>query len=303
MDENTGAALIAGAGAVANLGAGFATNASNRKLAKQQNKWNLEYQRRAFEYNTEQQNWSYDRNLEQWHRQNTYNSPQAQMERLKSAGLNPNLVYGSGSGSAGTAATSPQHSPARYEAPRAERSTNVTPQIDAYQAVQVGQALALQKAQREQISAQTDAIRQGTKNSQVDELIKAAELTGRKLSNREKENLYELTIEQAKSNLRKTDEGIRLTQMQVNEAAARTHLTQYQRDMVVQQIEKLKQDYDIEAFKHKLNQLGISDRDGIWSRVAARALLGEDNSIPAVGRTFNQRGQEMIKKRFPNYKQ
>ena len=40
----------------------------------------------------EQRNW----NLEQWHRQNKYNSPEAQMERLKAAGLNPHLLYGQG---------------------------------------------------------------------------------------------------------------------------------------------------------------------------------------------------------------
>lgn len=34
--------------------------------------------------------------LEDWNRQNAYNSPAAQMERLKLAGLNPNLVYGHG---------------------------------------------------------------------------------------------------------------------------------------------------------------------------------------------------------------
>jgi len=34
--------------------------------------------------------------LEDWNRQNAYNSPAAQMERLRQAGLNPNLVYGHG---------------------------------------------------------------------------------------------------------------------------------------------------------------------------------------------------------------
>lgn len=34
--------------------------------------------------------------LADWHMQNQYNSPLAQMERLKEAGLNPHLVYGSG---------------------------------------------------------------------------------------------------------------------------------------------------------------------------------------------------------------
>lgn len=40
---------------------------------------------------------------EMWNASNVYNAPDAQMQRLKTAGLNPNLVYGNGA-SAGTAA-------------------------------------------------------------------------------------------------------------------------------------------------------------------------------------------------------
>lgn len=44
----------------------------NLNLAKQQNQWNLD----------------------QWNRENEYNTPVAQMSRYKSAGLNPDLMYG-----------------------------------------------------------------------------------------------------------------------------------------------------------------------------------------------------------------
>lgn len=44
----------------------------NLNLAKQQNQWNID----------------------QWNRENEYNSPAAQMARYKSAGLNPDLMYG-----------------------------------------------------------------------------------------------------------------------------------------------------------------------------------------------------------------
>lgn len=37
-------------------------------------------------------------NLKYWHLQNSYNAPASQVERLKAAGLNPNLFYGSGAG-------------------------------------------------------------------------------------------------------------------------------------------------------------------------------------------------------------
>ena len=46
----------------------------NQMLARQQNQWNLE----------------------QWQRENYYNSPVAQMARLRQAGLNPDLMYGQG---------------------------------------------------------------------------------------------------------------------------------------------------------------------------------------------------------------
>jgi len=59
--------------------------------------------------NRAQRKWNermYDRqfqdNIRFWNMQNEYNAPQQQMNRYKEAGLNPNLIYGSGS-QAGTA--------------------------------------------------------------------------------------------------------------------------------------------------------------------------------------------------------
>lgn len=51
----------------------------------------------------------YQKNLEQWNRENENNAPKAQMQRLSEAGLNPNLVYGNGNNTAGTAASSPSY--------------------------------------------------------------------------------------------------------------------------------------------------------------------------------------------------
>lgn len=56
------------------------------------------------------QKYADDRNIEFWNMQNRYNHPLAQIERLKEAGLNPNLIYGSSvagaTGSAGSIAPS-----------------------------------------------------------------------------------------------------------------------------------------------------------------------------------------------------
>lgn len=56
----------------------------NKKLAEQQNQYNIDM----------------------WKMQNEYNSPQAQMQRFKDAGLNPNLIYGQGT--SGNASSAPQ---------------------------------------------------------------------------------------------------------------------------------------------------------------------------------------------------
>lgn len=60
--------------------------------------------RRQFKYQKEAMALQQQYNKDLWDYQNAYNTPQAQMERLKAAGLNPYLIYGSGSASAGNAA-------------------------------------------------------------------------------------------------------------------------------------------------------------------------------------------------------
>lgn len=58
----------------------------NAQSQKQINQENVDWARESM--NT-QRSWA----LEDWNRQNEYNSPAAQMERFKAAGLNPNLIY------------------------------------------------------------------------------------------------------------------------------------------------------------------------------------------------------------------
>lgn len=81
----TGAAA-AGITAAGNAIGQFVNNAANKKAVKLQNQYNMEM----------------------WNRTNEYNHPLAQMERLKQAGLNPHLVYGS-SANTGNASSIPEY--------------------------------------------------------------------------------------------------------------------------------------------------------------------------------------------------
>lgn len=107
-----GAALIAGGLSLAN---NFATGIFNGAQAEKQREWN--------ERMINQQNqWS----LEQWNRTNEYNSPSAQVQRLRDAGLNP--LYYNLDGSSAQSFQSAQ--PLGYE--RANISSLQNPIVDAY---------------------------------------------------------------------------------------------------------------------------------------------------------------------------
>lgn len=86
----------AGIGAVGNLIGGGIGAHNSLKMLEQQNR-----------YNREMADLQWSRALEMWNKQNSYNSPSEQVKRLKEAGLNPNLLYGNGSASAGNSAAVP----------------------------------------------------------------------------------------------------------------------------------------------------------------------------------------------------
>lgn len=56
---------------------------------------------------------AYDREMEMIKYQNAYNTPAEQMKRYTEAGLNPNLIYGGGTASAGNMSNIPQYKPAQ----------------------------------------------------------------------------------------------------------------------------------------------------------------------------------------------
>lgn len=93
MEPVTTAALITAGAAIAG---GGVNAASTSKM----NKKSMAFSRQMYDRQRSDQ-------LNDWNRVNDYNSPQAQMKRLQDAGLNPNLVYGQGSGGGGSASPVP----------------------------------------------------------------------------------------------------------------------------------------------------------------------------------------------------
>ena len=155
-----GAAIIGGLGSIVGsaIGAGAQrrANIQNMQLAKYQNNWQ-----------TAENDKAYARSVEMWNMQNRYNSPTAQMSRLRQAGLNPNLVYGSGV-TGNSAGSAPQYQPAKIQRATMEpyRGWN----LGLSDAASMYMAMRQNKAQVENMEAQnklikeqarTEGIRQG----------------------------------------------------------------------------------------------------------------------------------------------
>lgn len=91
-----------------------------------------------------------------WNKQNAYNHPVQQMSRYREAGLNPNLIYGSGSASAGNAASVGSYNRATVEP---YRGYNLGSAVESYQTMlNYQQEFDNKKASNEYIKTQTSAL-------------------------------------------------------------------------------------------------------------------------------------------------
>ncbi len=118
------------------------------------NYFNKKQQKKQNEYNT----WL-------WGQQNAYNTPAAQMERLKEAGLNPMLVYGNGSVVGNTASSAHASGPVAMSGidlglgKTADRA--LKKQQNEFAAKRLNQDLQLGQAQIDQVRTNTDLAAAG----------------------------------------------------------------------------------------------------------------------------------------------
>lgn len=131
-------------------------------MQRQTDKLNAE---RNFAQNMEMSKYQFSKDLEMWNKANEYNSPSAQMARYQSAGLNPNLIYGSGTASAGNTSTSLP----KYQAPTYEQ--NYHPPIDLANILGMYQDFRLKQAQ-------IDNVKEMVRVNRVSADLKELELSG-----------------------------------------------------------------------------------------------------------------------------
>lgn len=218
-----GSAITAGASLLGGL---FGNRQQNKNINKQIQAQQEENQKNR-EYNlmlAQQQNaW----NVEQWERENEYNSPEKQMERMRKVKVNPDLYVGGGA----------QNLSASSPAMTAGAASTATDMSALGQKPTLGQAI--QTALRDSmLGAQIDNIKANTKKTLADAGISQIQLEY-------EDAKQKLGIDISKSEFEKLQSNIEEAFYNAREAAYRVEGANY--DMMSKRIEYLYKEREMKA--------------------------------------------------------
>ena len=153
--------------------------------------------RRTLRYNREMYERQRKDALADWDMQNQYNSPAAQMQRLREAGLNPNLVYGKG---ADNVAQQVRSTDAKSWSPEVPKFDLSGPLMSYYD-------VQMREAQTDNLRAQNEAIKNEALLKALQGSKVAAETARSKFDLGLAEDMRGMSLEAMKQNIRKMTVG------------------------------------------------------------------------------------------------
>lgn len=247
-------------------------------------------------------------NIAFWNMQNEYNSPEKQMERLKNAGLNPNMLYDK------TGAVIPA---GNVSTPDVQGGQFRTPDFGS-----VGSGLVQGYFDTKIKQAQYDNLKAAnTKIAQENALIGAqivattANTEGKQIDNALASANFQTSVEAATANLESTkantqftlDENTRKEVMQGKNLQLiaqdillrkeQTANTKAERANIRQMLNNLKNDNQLKELDINLRKMGINPTDPTWMRIATQAFQPYmsyspsrlwDNTMEYFTRKFNK---------------
>jgi hypothetical protein len=231
-----------------------------------------------------QQQYQYD--LDMWNKMNEYNSPASQMARYSAAGLNPNLIYGSGSASAGNASSMPH-----YQAPRVDYAGR-SPLADIPGIISMYQDFKLKNAQIDNVEAATRNVEARTATEGYNAFLR--EMQGKTADyNLENKAPYQTGIlgnQAMASEAKLQQEWQKLKLMKQSEVLnnlqaryAEKRLTSVDIDNEKRQAELLFQKY-----RNAWMGMGITSSDNVFLRVFARMM--NESSLDFITPRFTPKG-------------
>lgn len=251
--------------------------------------------RRTRKWNEEQYRKQRENALSDWNMQNEYNSPQAQMERLRRAGLNPNLVYGNGA--TATSEAPPRQTDIKPWTPHAPQidSNMVGDIVNRYYDVRIKEATYDNLRSQNTVIAEEALLRQAqTKatlaNAGLSEFDLGFKTDSRQVDLQAKQAGLDKTLADTKFTLNQDERAAALNTSSIKEAAARILHMRYQnskiqveKDEIKHRINNLDSDTRLKNADASLKEQGIQPHDKIWQRWLAEWLATGNEKVPTTG--------------------
>lgn len=228
----------------------------------------------------------YDDNLKLWRTQNEYNSPQSQMKRLQEAGLNPNLVYGSGAAQtpAGNISTPDVQTP-QFRTPEIGNAVaDAGSKLMQYQDIQIKQAQIDNLKVQNQVLAEDVLLKrsQGQANlvgmeRGIFDLNYKKEMKGNQ-ADYDRQRLVQLKANTAftlSENERKRVSNIsslKLQAEQILQIRAQTSKSAIERQQILQVIQNLKTDNRLKQKEMEMRAIGISPNSPTWMYILGTTI-------------------------------
>ena len=228
----------------------------------------------------------YNLQMKAWREMAAYNSPAQQMARYQEAGLNPNLIYGSGASSAGNVNSFPQ-----YQAPTLARhqefdnlGNEVINSIFRYRQLKnLEQQGRLIEAQTNVAHHQADvqmatamSIMAGVPGMRANSIM-------RNIESHYYEDKQKYAVEQAAQDIEETKAKIKLIGQQVTNAKLDEELKKIQKNLAPYQMQQVKAlvrktllEGDILQWQLGLREIGLPP-NAPWLVTLAASLIGEEN--------------------------
>lgn len=287
MEPVTAGLITAGVSALGQGATAYAQGKMNRKTRE----WNEKM------YNLQRQH-----SLADWTMQNEYNSPQAQMQRLKMAGLNPNLVYGKGADNVAGSVRSADSKSWNPQSPNLNFGESAATGLNAYLNTE------LRQAQIDNLKTQNTAIANEAilKAAQTESTLQSTSMS--KFDLGLKSELRQISLQAATENLRKLTTDIDIS-LQSNDRAAAQNAsslkeaveriltsresrakTIVEKEQIRNQINLMKKDGELKDLDLNLKRIGVQPGDNIILRAAGQYLNQKGNKITQWWNSYDKHG-------------
>ena len=227
--------------------------------------------------------------LADWQRQNEYNSPAAQMQRYKDAGLNPNLIYGGGPGNVSSPIRSTDTKSWTPQAPQFDFGAvaqsalfaGVNLKAKEAQINNTEQVVKNNIAKEQETNARTLGILEGTlktkqQNQRYNEIVDAnLQVQQERLRNLQASTDQILTrTEQMRAifqpNMQKAVEEVYRLRLENAKIPSEKELLRYK-------IHETQRDIQLKNLDIELKKLGIMPGDNLFMRILGRQLAKPEN--------------------------